>query len=643
MITPVDATFSTTQSGGGPFLRRHAPWIALVVLALAVYFPALRADFFWDDAALTENPQVIAPGGLPAIWLAPSQNVNESHYWPLVYTTFWAEYRLWRFQPLGYHLTNILLHALCGVLLWLLLRRLAVPGAWLAAGLFVVHPVHAESVAWVIERKDVLSAAFYLGTALAWLRFQRKRRPGAYALAALLFLCALLSKSIVVTLPLALALLAWWRHGRLERRDWAPLAALFLLALAVSAADFKFSSAHHAMADRALTLPGRLQLAGGAFWFYFSKLAWPSALVPFYPQWPVTPSKPLDWLPLAAALALPALLWGLRARTGRAPLAAMLFYGLTLSPVLGLVWFTFLNQGWVADRFQYLASIGPLALAAAALGRLGEAAPAGRRRALRAASLALLLTLGGLTWFQSAQYQDSIRMLYRNTVLQPASWAARFHLGALLAQKNRFAEAAPLFEDALRLNTQGYGAGLIYHNLALCQVQLDLPDEARKNFALGIEKMPDYVRAYNNYGALLSELGLTEEAIAQFKAGLRVQPGHPELLAGLGRAYLSQGRLAEAEALLRQAVGLDPARPAFEAYLGLALLKEGQAPEALTHLEQARALGLQDAPLHFNLGEAYRLAGRLPEAVASYDRALSVQPDYPEAAQRKAQCQPQAP
>ncbi|HUI07690.1 MAG TPA: hypothetical protein VL486_11875 [Verrucomicrobiae bacterium] len=212
---------------------------ALVVLVLVAYLPALRGGFLWDDNAyVTENQALRTPNGLGEIWFKPG---TTPQYYPLVFTSFWLEYRLWRLQPFGYHLVNVLLHAANAVLLWRVLRRLEIAGAWWAAAIFALHPVMVESVAWVTERKNVLSCLFYLLAALAYFRFRpltngsvvRARDWRFYPLSLAFFLCALLSKTVTCSLPAVLVLLLWWKGGRIEKRDARALAPLFGLGAAL--------------------------------------------------------------------------------------------------------------------------------------------------------------------------------------------------------------------------------------------------------------------------------------------------------------------------------------------------------------------------------------------------------------------------
>ena len=250
--------------------------------------------------------------GLRTIWLAPADIKNEGHYWPITYTTLWLEHKLWRYHPLGYHLVNLLLHLANTLLIRHLMARLSVPGAWLIAALFAVHPTHVESVAWVIGRKDLLSALFYLGAVLAWLRFAEEPRTGPrvarYLLALALFAASLLAKSIAVTLPLSLLIWQWWKHGRVTRIDLLRVLPLVVLAAAFTFADLTFYRSKEPV-DLDYSLVDRVLIAAYAFWFYVAKLLWPADLAVIYAHWVypwagVRLTVPLAWANVAAAAVL---------------------------------------------------------------------------------------------------------------------------------------------------------------------------------------------------------------------------------------------------------------------------------------------------------------------------------------------------
>ena len=612
------------------------PWVALPLLALLVYWPTLHAQYIWDDDALTDNPLVRAAGGLLKIWFSPTLLPKEEHYWPLVYSSFWLEHLLFGMRPAIFHFTNVALHGAACLLLWRTLRRLAVPGAWLGAALFAVHPVHVESVAWIIERKDVLSGALYFGAALAYLRFHETpaaepRRWRAYALCAGLFLLALLSKSIVVTLPVALALALWLRQGRLTLQDVIPLAPLAALAGVVTLADMHFtrlalSLQNATMVGSGLALPERILMAGGSFWFYLLKLAWPHPLTPFYPTWDVRPGNPLAWAPLLGAAALLAGLWLARRRIGRGPAAAAAFFGLTLAPALGVVDFSFLRLSWVADRFQYLASAGPLALAAAgaALAARRWRWPAGAARGGAAALLALL----GLACFRQAGLYESSLTLFRASVeRRPQMWQTRYNYGYALLDSGRNAEAAAELREALRLKTQP--DNLITFNLAMALKRDGDFKAAEPMFQETLRIAPTFASGHHNYAAALVDAGRLEEGIAHYREALRLRPNYPDTFNNLGNVMRRMNKNDEAEALLREAVRLNPEGVAYHLNLAGALLSLNKLAEAQAECETALRLKPDLVQAQDTMGQILMAMGRLPEAVERFAAALRAQPEAP--------------
>ena len=260
---------STNSSPTGPhWLARDgiAVYAALGLLAVVVFIPAFFGAFLWDDAIIVSLPEQV--GGFADIWLNPSRIESEGHYWPVVYTTFWVEHLLWGLDPVGYHVVNVVLHAANTMLIYALLRRLTVPGAWVAAAIFAVHPMHVDSVAWAIERKDVLSALFYLTSALAYIRWDENRREdgprgrgrdspknryrfgrseAVYAGSLALFTLGLLSKSTVVTLPVMLLVYHWWRTGRLSGREVIRTAPFFAVAVGITVGDLVYYRARESV------------------------------------------------------------------------------------------------------------------------------------------------------------------------------------------------------------------------------------------------------------------------------------------------------------------------------------------------------------------------------------------------------------
>ena len=450
--------------------------VALIFgLTVLAYVPALRGGMLWDDEAHVTRPDLRSLDGLWRIWtdLRATQQ-----YYPLLHSAFWAECQLWGDATLCYHLTNVLQHALAASLFYLILRRLRIAGALLAAVVFALHPVHVESVAWITEQKNTLSALFYLAAALIYLRFDEKRSGWFYGLATTLFILGLLSKTVTATLPAALLVVFWWRRGHLSwKRDVTPLIPWFMLGAAgglfTAWGERKFLGAEGAAYD--LTLLQRCLLAGRVVWFYLGKLFWPARLMFIYPRWEVSASLWRQYLFPIAAMALGAGLWLIRGRT-RAPLAAFLFFVGTLFPVLGFFNVYPFVYSFVADHFQYLASLGIIAAVCAGLVRVLQLFP---RWAGVTTSTALVAMLFALTWRESGIYGD-VQGLYRATIARnPDCWLAYNNLAIELQQAGQTPEAVENLQQALRINPACAEA---HRNLGVALQHSD-PDAAREHFA----------------------------------------------------------------------------------------------------------------------------------------------------------------
>jgi len=645
-------------------------WAAALILgaALASYWPALGGGLLWDDAAHVTRPGLRSLAGLWAIWTDPRAT---QQYYPLLHSAFWLEHRLWGDATIGYHLANVLEHALAAVLLVVILRRLGVAGAWLAGLLFAVHPVCVESVAWISEQKNTLSLVFYLGAALAYLRFDAGRgRAGAsraYLLATFLFVLALLTKSVTATLPAALLVVLWWRRGTLGwRRDALPLAPWF--ALGISGGLFTALVERRLIgaegADFDLALVERLLLAGRAVWFYLGKLAWPAGLVFVYPRWDVRASAGAWAGYLAAAILVTAALWLLRRRS-RGPLAAWLLFVGSLFPALGFFNVYPFRFSYVADHFQYLACIGPIAaFSAGAAGLLDRASPGLRRAGVGLAGL-LAASLAVASRAQSATYADP-GTLYRVTLASnPGCWMAHNNLGLWYEGRRDFDRAISEYEEALRLR-KDYAS--VHNNLggllrtmpsrgdeALRHIQEALrlqPDLAEAHNNLGVwygdrgdatkaaaqyeealRLQPDYATAHNNLGSVLATLpGRLGDATAHFEEAVRLQPDFAEARNNLGNALLAApGRLDDAIAQYEEAVRLQPEFEQARKNLGNALLrKPARQDEAVAQFREALRLRPDDGEAHNSLGLALGVLGRNPEAIAEFEEALRLTPGYPE-------------
>lgn len=425
----------------------------LVAISVIIYLPALNGRFLWDDPALIHDNVLLRDlRGLWRIWTTTGSMPTEEHYWPLQYTFLWFEWQLWRDWTAGYHAVNMVLHGAVGIQIWRLMRRLALPGAWIAAALFVAHPVHAEVVAWIFSVKDLLATLLSLVAVEFYLNHQDRGGRHWLAATAEVFVAAMLIKSSPTMLPVALGILAWYRFGRVGRRDLASLGALAAITAAMALADVYIVNMNNIGRTLAVpSLPERLLQSGMAFGLYLSKLILPVGLSPVYPQFHYSAGNPVHWLPLAAAGLVTAVFWLVRDRTGRGPLAAWLFYGVTLGPTLGIVYFGYLVKSPIADRYQYLPSIGPIVGVGALAGMwIRGAAPA--RRAIRCVPVALVLVaLAAGTWRQAGFYRSEATFFGRALEFAPESPVVYYNLGSMAWLQRRYADSERLLAEGHRL------------------------------------------------------------------------------------------------------------------------------------------------------------------------------------------------
>jgi tetratricopeptide (TPR) repeat protein len=614
--------------------------VALVALTILAYLPSLRGEFVWDDDAhVSHNLALRSRDGLRRIWLQPGA---VQQYYPLTYTTFWIEYRLWGLDPSGYRAVNILLHALNAVMVWRLLRALALPGAWAAAAIFALHPLHVESVAWISERKNVLSVFFYLGALLAWRRVQ----PGCFGLPATgdaarrawhgialaLFVCALLSKTVACTLPVTILLLRWWKQGVVRRRDLPALAPMLALGLAFGLltiwVEGRYIGARGPEWD--LSLMESCLVAGRALWFYAGKLLLPLNLAFIYPRWEIDAAVPWPYLyPLSAAAVLAAL-WRWRHRIGRGPLTAVLCYVVTLFPALGFFPVYPFQFSFVADHFAYPASLALIALASggvmSGLGRLG----AGAGQTGRLLATVALTVLGLATWHRTHAWRDADALWQDTLRKNPGAWLAHNNLAARALDRGEFDLAILHAVEALRLNPDHADSHI---TLGGAHARLGRPDEAMAQYRRALELDPHHPTLHYNIGVALHEQGDLDGAIRHYREAVRLNPRHADVFYNLGLAHAGRGEWSDAAAGHRRALALNPELAEAHFQLAGALTALGQTDGAVQHLRQAVRLKPWLADARYQLAAMLRSRGRrqTDEAIEHVRAALSLRPVWPEA------------
>ena len=571
-------------------------FLVLGVLIAVIYFPATQAGFVWDDSIMRELRAVSTWGGIWDLWFNPvgayleGGTRKEGHYWPLLYTTFWIEHKLWGFSPAGYHIVNILIHFANTVLLWRLLARLAVPGAWFVAAVFAVHPLHTESVAWIMGRKDMLATLFCLMALFVWLRFVELPSRGRYAGALLLFAAAMLSKSVVVVFPATLLILQWWKEGRLTRAYLLRVAPFFFVGLVIAVGDMLFYqdvqpiSLGYSMAERVL-------IAAHALWFYLGKLLWPVDLAVIYPHWDVNVADPLGWLYVIAAVAVAAALWFLRDRIGRGPLACALFFAVMLSPTLGFIDYGYMRYSFVADRYQYLAGIGAIVFFVAATVCGVSRLPDVLRKVARGTAVALLVLLGVATWNHAAVYKDEVTLFRHVISLNPQAYTAHLNLAyALLHSEGGSEEALAAAREAVKKRPLYYSS----HNvLGAALSGLGRHEEAEVHLRRAVELNPRYAPAFLNLGESFRRRGRYKEALEAYLAAVRIDPDYPLPYVGRGYVLFGLKRYEESVSSMKQALSLQPGlpmAPRLYSLIGQALRRMGRHEEAKRYLRRAREL-----------------------------------------------------
>jgi protein O-mannosyl-transferase len=626
---------------------RKQLFIGLLIGAAAVYvyFPALCGGFVLDDdLLLTHNSTLTASDGLYRFWF-----IKEApDYWPVSNSTLWLEWRLWGMNPTGYHVTNLLLHIADSLLIWLVLRRLAIPGAWLAALLFAVHPVNVESVAWIAQRKNVLALFFFLLSILCWLKsenrpsYQSTEARSAltkmlapnrwYWLSIIAFSLAMLSKSSVAILPLVLLLIVWWKHGRIDGASALRAAPFFLVSIVLTVVNLQYQWQGVSAPIRDVTFLQRILGAGVAFWFYLAKALLPLRLTLVYPQWNIVTSDLRWWLPLLATIAVTAfLLCKYASSLGKwrpALLFAWAFFAIALLPAMGFIDVGYMRHSLVADHYQHVAIIGVLALVAASLATVWEKLQDTAPTATVISTASLVFALIILAHQQSELYASPLALYEHAVENNPGSWLAHNNYGDALAQANRPQEAIVQFEQTLTLQPN---SALAHNNLAMSLVTLGRVPEAIDHYQQALRLKPKYPDAENNYALALAAANRIDEAQVHFEAAIECQPDFAEAHNNLGSLLLKMGRLEAAIDQFQWALKINP--DYFEAHnnLGILLAKSGLFSDAIEHYEHALRINPNSAEVQNNLGNVLAKSGRMEEAIRHYQEALRIKPDYDQA------------
>ena len=597
-------------------------FLLIIFLTFLAYHPALKGGFIWDDDQYVEENQNLRNfNGLKNIWTKP---LSIPQWYPLTHTTFWMEYQLWELKPFGYHFNNILLHALNACLLWIILLRLKLPGAILAAAIFAIHPVYVESVAWITERKNVLSCFFCLLSLFTYLRYakifpeslnrdNRAEDDGFsvsnmryYVFSMVFFVLALLSKTIVATLPAVILVLCWWRYGSVQKRHVLPLVPFFILGIGFGLLT-AWLETHHVGAqgdEFDFNFIERCLIAGRALWFYLYKLIWPSDIMFIYPRWNIDAGQWWQYLYTLSYLIFLACLFFLRNRIGRGPLAAVLIFSGTLFPALG-----FLNVyphrfSFVADHFQYLASIAIIVVICAAVSVFSAkvfTSPS-KRRVLGVIAGLLFLNLGLKTAFLNFSYADVVTLWEDTIARNDKCWLAYNNLANAYLKKENFEKTISLAKRAIELKPD---YDLAYVNLAVSYYYTRQYDSALSSYLKAIDLLEQSIDARDTYYFVTA----------------------PHCYEYVGMLYKQRGEWEASKRYLEKSIALRPDFWLSHKTLGEVYAHEGKMTDAIASLNKAVALHPDDAHTHYALGKVLSKTGDYVQAINQYERAMELRPD----------------
>ncbi len=554
--------------------------VGILLLALVAYAPLRWARFIWDDRLwLLHNPVVLHWDKLLMAWINLTQ---DPQYYPLVFTVFSLEYHLWHFNPIWYHLVNVLLQVFNGLLLWWLLVRLRIRGAWLAAAIFTIHPVQVETVGWVAEMKNLLSGFLYLLATLAYVRASgldaptdpqvaRQLPPAQYHWkwywwATALFVLAMTAKTAGLALPVILLALVWWKRGKIQWQDiravvpWVIVAVLFAwITIHVERAA---SGAEGRPWD--LTMVQRVLIAGRAWWFYPGKLLWPMPLLEVYRRWNLHTLGGWHWIYPIAAAGIFAAAWLLRQRMGRGFLVMLIIYTLLIGPVLGFISYYTMLYTFVADHYQYLACIALITGFSAGLWQLCQWAGTRAVLVFGVCSAIILVVLTDISYGQSLNYESSAYLWAHVLAYDPDSGEGNLGygqalntLGTRFHNKKVLRAAMPYLKKADRIMPDN-----TYVHMGLAQLHQDLHQYRRAKWYWQrvLSRVPNQVFPWSEYAWCSQELHEYQQARKAYQRVLLLDPHNLGAAQELAALYLLAGDTQKAQAMYKQVIRLNPAQ-----------------------------------------------------------------------------------
>ena len=601
--------------------------IFLSVLVLVSYWGVAGNDFInYDDPAYVTANRHVQRGlsGEAVVWALTASYASNWH--PLTWLSLMLDHDLFGMNAAGYHWTNVILHGFAGLVLFFALGQMT-GRLWcsgLVAGLFLVHPLHVESVAWVAERKDVLSGLFWMLGLWGYARYAQKPSVVRYGWVVLFFLLGLMSKPMVVTFPFVLLLLDYWplRRAVDGRRSWGHLVyekiPLFFLSAAVSIITFLVQKEGGAAASlQDLPLANRLANAVVSYSHYLVKTVWPFTLAVFYPHpgsWPV--SEVILSLLLIFLITLLVLLL---IRHRQYLIMGWLWYLGTLFPVIGLVQ---VGAQAMADRYTYLPLIGVYIMVVWGFRDLLQGRPT-RRVIGGAVSGGVLAVLVVMTQIQVGYWRDSITLFTHALRVTDGNYQANNNLGNALISKGRYKDAVGHYHEAIRI-LPAYAVA--YNNLGIALMSQGNLEEAMTSNAKALEIKPGDGDAHFNRGEIFFRRGEIEEAIAQYRIALKKKPYDPQLHNNLGVALTNRGKLSEAIGEYREAIRLDLEHSGAHNNLAMILAGRGEIEEAIDHFRKAVQYQPEYANAHYQLAQLLSRKGLADDAAYHIREAYRINP-----------------
>ena len=600
------------------FLIRFA---VIVLAGLWIYSPTYHGDWLWDDdQLLTQNLTVqhrVSPDpnvppdslrSLAKLWFNP----DGADYFPLSYTALWAQWPFFGLRSTGYHVTTILLHITGALLLWALLAQMRLPGAWVSALLFAVHPVCVESVAWVSETKNTLSLPLFLLSCIFWVKQDDEpdanHRFRLYLASIGFFLLSMFAKTSVVAMPVVTLLYAWWKRGRVTKQDLILAAPMFAISIALGLITISYQWSRAIGQEKIIvgdlfSVTGffsRAAISGMGIFHYLASIVWPVNLLPIYPRWDVDPPKIWQLLPWPVIFAAGWWIWQNRATWGRHVGFALGFFLLMVAPVLGFVTISYMRITWVADHFIYLPMVSILALIGATATLLFRKAQEDSKPTFLAGGALLLAALTFLSFRDAINWMDEDHMWEHTLKHNFDAWQAHNRLGAKKFSRGDVDGAHFHFQNSTRLR----------------------PDlgETHNNLGTTLSARAQMLAQRGDQAAAKREM---DAAIEQFAEACRVTPHVPAIHVNLANALAAAGRFGEAGDKYKELIEKEPGNPALINNYGVALYKQGKKEEAIVQFKKA----LEIAPNMKDARESLAVAlGEKPDPTANQPKPPSAAP-----------------